>query len=275
MTNADPTVDWQVPTPAAPLEGAGPSAPRSTPRALRAVVWIVGIGFLLFLSRIAWIVGQQSEPDPSSSAAYGTAFVVGGATGVLLVAALLRWLYLRARRRPGSVLSPWLIGIACVWLLLGIVANANKPVAAVDTGAAANRVAERLQIASPYRLAPAGEEAKKALLNPIAAQGARMGYRGGDIRAIEDGSETVGYLIVLDVTVRSGDAEDYVAGFLESASGQGGTARREEIAGQRVGIVATADATLVSWVEVPLIVMVVGFDESSALAMTRATLTAP
>jgi len=280
-------VAWDLPAKPLPALEAGQIVPPDGParRIARLIVWVVGIGVLFLLARLVQAARALAEPSSGRGSAYDTAYatgeVAGYLVGSLLFAALLRWAYLRLRHRKGSVRSPWLIGIAALLLLFNLVgastttpaAASNPPAAAqVDPQAAAKRIAARLQIASPYRLGPAPDEARKALLDPIAAQGARAGYRAGDIKAILDKVGPVGYLVVLDVGMMAGGSDAYLDGFLKGATRQGATARRDVVDGQALGIATSADHTLIGWTEPPLVMMVVGFDDESAIELTRATL---
>jgi len=276
-------VAWDLPAKPLPALEAGQIVPPDGParRIARLVVWFVGIGVLVLLAMIVQAARGLVEPTSAYDKGYATGQVAGYVVGSLLFAALLRWAYLRLRHRKGSVRSPWLIGIAALLLLFNLVgastttpaAASNPPAAAqVDPQAAAKRIAARLQIASPYRLGPAPDEARKALLDPIAAQGARAGYRAGDIKAILDKVGPVGYLVVLDVGMMAGGSDAYLDGFLKGATRQGATARRDVVDGQALGIATSADHTLIGWTEPPLVMMVVGFDDESAIELTRATL---
>jgi hypothetical protein len=287
-------VAWDLPPKPLPALEAGQIVPSDGParRIARVVVWVVGIGVLFLLARIVQAARGLAEPVSGRGNGYDTAYatgeVAGYVVGSLLLAALLRWAYLRLRHRRGSVRSPWLIGIAALLLLLNLfgatgttpaaatsppAAASGSPTAApVDPEAPAKRVAAGLQIASPYRLGPAPDEARTALLDPIAAQGARAGYRAGEIMAILDEVGPVGYLVVLDVSMTAGGSDAYLDGFLKGATRQGATARRDVVDGQAVGIATSDDHTLIGWTEPPLIMMVVGFDDASAIELTRATL---
>ena len=294
MSEANPApVAWDLPAkPLPPLE-AGQIVPPNGPaeRIARLVVWVVGIGVLFLLARIVQAARGLAEPASGRGSGYDTAYatgeVAGYVVGSLLLAALLRWAYLRLRHRKGSVRSPWLIGIAALLLLFNLAgatttaaatntppaAATNPPAAAqVDPQAAAKRIAARLQIASPYRLGPAPDEARAALLDPIAAQGARAGYRAGDIMAILDEFGPVGYLVVIDIGMTAGGSDAYLDGFIKGATRQGATARRDVVDGQALGIATSDDHTLIGWTEPPLVMMVVGFDDASAIELTRATL---
>ena len=296
MSEANPApVAWDLPAKPLPPLQAGQIVPPEGParRIARLVVWVVGIGVLFLLARIVQAARGLAEPASGRGNSYDTAYatgeVAGYVAGSLLLAALLRWPYLRLRHRKDSVRSPWLIGIAALVLLFNLVgattttapAAATKPPAAatnppataqIDPQTPAKRVAARLQIASPYRLGPAPDEARTALLDPIAAQGARAGYQAGDIMAILDEFGPVGYLVVIDVGMTAGGSDSYLDGFLTGARRQGATARRDVVDGQALGIATSDDHTLIGWTEPPLVMMVVGFDDASAIELTRATL---
>ncbi len=279
MSEANPApVAWDLPAQALPSAEGGRIAPPDSParRIARVVVWLVGIGVLFLLARIVQAARALGNPASEPGAAYATGQVAGYVAGSLLLAALLRWAYFRLRHRPGSVRSPWLIGIAALLLLANLAGAATtRPAAAAapaDPQAPAKRVAARLQIASPYKLGPAPDEARTAILDPIAAQGVRAGYRAGEIMAILDEVGPVGYLVVLDVAMTPGGSDEYLDGFLKGATRQGATARREVVAGQSLGIATSDDHTLIGWTEPPLVIMIVGFDDPSAIELTRATL---
>jgi hypothetical protein len=283
MTDTNrPLVTWDLPaTPATSPEATSTPPGQSVPRPIAMIGWIVGIGMLYLLADIAVIAGRSSGADPSRSAAYTQGLVIGYVLGSLAFAAVARWLYVRVKQLRRRVISPWLIAIAALVLLANVASSASRPIGSSSpaTGSApgavptADPVADRLRIRLPYDLAEADAEARQALLQPLTKVGAAFGYRGGDVKSVIDKDDVVGYLVVLHLAIngQAGEAA-YLDGFLKSAARSGATVRQEGIAGHTVGVADGPTGTIMTWIESPLIVMVVGFDGDSAESIARATM---
>jgi hypothetical protein len=100
------TVQPHAPT--APIE-VGPPSP--VQRVSDGVVWSLGIFTLLFLGR-AWLLF-----DPAADlSGFERGQVVGRIAGAVLTGAVVRWVWVRLRKR-GRVLSPWILVVATLLLV--------------------------------------------------------------------------------------------------------------------------------------------------------------
>lgn len=89
--------------------------PRTTfQRTAEAVVWALGVFVVLFLGRITLLV------DPSVDlSGFERGEIVGRIAGALTIGVVIRWVWIKLRKR-GRVLSPWILVIAALALGLSL-----------------------------------------------------------------------------------------------------------------------------------------------------------
>jgi hypothetical protein len=114
----EPAVQW-TPLPS-------PGDPSKDTRQRRGRDIVVSVGALVVLAILSFI-RAVSKTGLEASEAFG--YVVGGIVGGLLIAAAIRWLWLRTRRRgdpAARLLSPWIpVGAVILVVLSMLGSNRN------------------------------------------------------------------------------------------------------------------------------------------------------
>jgi len=110
-SRATPAVEWAQ---APPTGDTSATAGRNP--VMEIVVWVVALAALLLLS-----LGRAGSSGATGSERIG--YALGAATGALLIATAVRWLWLRVRHRNDPnrrLLSPWIAVGAVIFAALTI-----------------------------------------------------------------------------------------------------------------------------------------------------------
>ena len=193
-------------------------------------------------TRVAWIAACLALALATILRVLGlddrsTAYLLGSATGsvvaAVLVALLLRFLYVRLVRRDRPVWSPWTLVIAAVVSLIVAVGRAGSEAEEREEGrrACANgaRTADAVIGTLPARWesAPAAQEAIASFQRDMP----RDEVRRLTVRAITRGAQPVGLVMVAEL-FEPGSADALFAGFASEARGPIEDARVGEASGK-------------------------------------------
>lgn len=241
-----PLFRWQPPD-----ATASPSEPeqarKTTRRLVERILWVLGILAVLFFGRIIVVISPSTT---LSSFERGT--LVGTMVGAVLFGLVVRWIWVRVRKR-GEVWSPWILVLATVLLVLSAVRipGSAAPSAAVP-------IATYLRISAPYSLAAAPPDATSQFGGALTNAGANETA----VRAVMDGSQTVGYLVVSNLGTTSSHEfmNGFAAGFEENA---GSEAHAEVVDGKDVVVGTGPQSSTVIWTEPPYGLIVYAADADS------------
>ncbi len=241
------------------LETAGPVGRSRRSRIVDAVLALAALCALYVLGAVG--VAGRPLTDPERLG-YQAAIVIAG----VAIGLGARWLYRRNRDAGGPLtrlFSPWLLLGAFVMLLPTLGEIASRTPADPTTA---------LRISASYSLT----EVEPEILSQIQAEyteGVRRGLGPMTIRQVdgEDGSRS--YLMVFDGAFPpDADLSEIASGIGDAA---GGEPILGSINGRPVAFVTTPAQSLVSWVESPFEIMVLGADEATARDVAAAVLAAP
>lgn len=248
-------VDWQ------PLETmtAQPEAPPSrTDRIVEGVVWVVGILGLLFLGRIGLLLNSST-----TLSSFEQGQLVGTIVGALLIGLVVRWVWVKLRKR-GRVRSPWIVLIACVVLLINL---GRQP--GLGAAPASVPIDTYLKVGTPYALSVPAPDESKQFKDALAA----AGVADSEVREVKDGTETVGYLLVANLRATSSDSfmRGLERGFEEN---EGAEAHSDVLAGKDVVVGTGPQFTAIIWTEPPYGLVVYATDVNTGKLVAASIISA-
>lgn len=202
--------------------------------------------------------------ESSEGAAYAVGAVLGSVAGALLLAALVRWIYLRLTRRRGAVADwPWLLLTAGVIAVIVALARAGSEAEEADR--AVERARDCRDAAGPV-FVPLGngltygelDGARQRLLAEALPPNVRDLY---EARLVLEGRTTVGVVFAAAVGDDADARRDFEAGFTDRARERGAAPRPDTLDGSRI-TTAVIDGQNV----------VTGFTECYGVAVSSANL---
>jgi hypothetical protein len=213
-------------------------------RAAEAVVWVLGVFVVLFLGRITLLFNPALDLS-----GFERGEIVGRIAGALTLGAVIRWVWIKLRKR-GRVLSPWILVIAALALGSSLTRDAAgliPPVGApIDT---------YLEIGTPFTLGPPAADVNREFVDQFAGSGSTA----TEVREIREGGEPIGYVIVANIGTTV--AGDFFSGFEAGFNQSEGAEAKIEVVGGREALVGTGPAfAVVVWKEPPYAVVVYAAD---------------
>jgi len=257
---SQPPVSWLASPPSSD-EVAEP--PRPIVRIAEALAWLAGVAAVLVFGRVLPLLNP-----PSGLTSYEQGFRIGVVVGGVVVAILLglavRWAWVRLRKR-GRVRSPWILAIATIALIVGLL---RDPTVGAIAGADLP-IETYLHVGSPY-----------ALVIPPAdvADGFEHGFGPAvsnvEVREIRIGEDPVGYLVVVDAHLTESDTE-FLRGFETGFEGTPGVEAHSETIAGRSGLVgAGLESGFAAWTEPPYAIIVYAINVDSARLLATSVISA-
>ena len=248
-------VDWQ------PLDSMNtpPEAPpprTTTERVAETIAWVVGIVAVLFLGRIALLWN-------ASLSSFEQGELVGKIVGAVLIGLVVRWIWVRLRKR-GRVVTPWILLIATVVLALDLVRDPT-----IAGPSASVPIETYLKVGTPYALSVPAPDESKQFKDALAA----AGVGDSEVREVKDGTETVGYLLVANLRATSSDSfmRGLERGFEEN---EGAEAHSDVIAGKDVVVGTGPQFTAIIWAEPPYGLVVYATDVNTGKLVAASIISA-
>jgi hypothetical protein len=249
------------PVPAPPAEGAvagwvAPPASQSRPTSpvALAILWLVAIGL--------GIVRALPQIRDAGSDAYEAGRAIGIVAGAIVIAFVLRFVWVKLRGGGPILRSGWVPLTAIVITVLSFASSVASIAPPTDPETA-------MRVAAPYTLADADPTTVQQITDEMRAEG-NTGPVAVKLIHGPDGSTSV--LFATDARLEAGDLDDVARGFSQAS---GLVATVQPIAGRDVVVAVGPDAAFASWIDSPLLVNVVAADETTLRAVTEAVLGAP
>ncbi len=252
-TAADPVTSyWR-------LEPSDRGAPSRGSRVADLFLTLAALGALYVLS-VVDVAGRALAT--SERLGYQLGIVIFG----LVIGLVARWLYRRNRDAGGPIarmFAPWVLFGAFVVMLptVGDLATRKPP----DPTSA-------LRVSAAYTITGLDQDVL-AQVEAHYREGQDVGLGGMTIRQVEAADGSLSFLMVFDGTFAPDtDLSEAALGVGDAA---GADPRLETIEGHAVAIVTTAEQSLISWIESPFMLVVIGADEPTARDVAAAVLVTP
>jgi len=228
------------------------------PRGRRATWGVRAAGVITALAFVGLaVLTARIVTGADAGTGYFLGYVLGAMIGTLGLSVCMRWVFLRATHRAGSLRSPWVLLVATAWLALVLVGRgATTTVEPVPDAAA------WVRDATPYSLLPPTSDQVTAMMPSGQPQHT-------EVRQVMDQGTLVGFVAVS--AGRGVDADKELTSVASSAAGASGQGQRITIGGRPGLLVKAGSNSALAFVDgTSYVVTVIAADDATARSIADA-----